>query len=190
MRIFSLLLGVNQAMKVIWFSLTLLILLALQGCSQTDRSNSVAGSSSATETQSVAAPAVNTTPARESLKACALVTQAEMSRILGADVVAQANDHSNGKTECIYKAASGISPYVEFTVERGEGEMALKAMGAMGKVEPGISNPYEGIGDEAAAVGPTLWIRTGDDLVTIVFSGVKDAPAKAKQIFNTAKVRM
>ena len=32
-------------------------------------------------------------------------------------------------------------------------------------------------------------IRTGEDLVTIVLSGVSDAPAKAKRIFETAKPR-
>jgi hypothetical protein len=33
-------------------------------------------------------------------------------------------------------------------------------------------------------------IRTGEDLVSIVFSGVEDAPSKAKRIFDTAKARM
>jgi hypothetical protein len=60
----------------------------------------------------------------------------------------------------------------------------------MGKAEPGLTSPYDGIGDQAAAVGTGLMIRTGDDLVTIMFSGVADAPAKAKRIFDTAKARM
>ncbi|MFL6229127.1 MAG: hypothetical protein ACJ741_10140 [Pyrinomonadaceae bacterium] len=113
-----------------------------------------------------------------------------MSQILGAAVTAEPDEHSNGKTKCTYKAVKGISPYVELAVEWGEGEAALRATGGMGKAVPGISNPYEGIGDQAAAVGPTLWIRTGDDLMTIVFSGVEGAPAKAKKIFDTAKPRM
>ncbi|HEV2734445.1 MAG TPA: hypothetical protein VGV85_06380, partial [Longimicrobiaceae bacterium] len=59
-----------------------------------------------------------------------------------------------------------------------------------GKMEPGIADPYAGIGDQAASVGPTLMIRTGEDLVNIVFSGVTDAPAAAKRIFETAHARM
>ena len=96
---------------------------------------------------------------------------------------------ANGKTECIYKPASGISPYVEFSVDWGGGEAAMTAMGMMGRIEPGLANPYDELGDQAAGVGPMLMIRTGEDLVTIVFTGVSDAPAKAKQIFDTAKGR-
>ncbi len=44
--------------------------------------------------------------------------------------------------------------------------------------------------ERRSTVGTALMIRTGDDLVTIVFSGVADAPAKAKRIFDTAKARM
>jgi hypothetical protein len=33
-------------------------------------------------------------------------------------------------------------------------------------------------------------IRTGDDLMKLIFSGVDDAPAKAKKIFQTAKPRL
>jgi len=132
----------------------------------------------------------NTSSARQSVRACAMVTAAEMSAILGAPVTAEANDRSNGKTECIYTPTSGISPYVELSVDWGGGEAAMTATGMMRKMEPGLTNPYEGLGDQAAAVGPALMIRTGEDLVTIVSSGVSDAPAKAKQIFETAKGRM
>jgi hypothetical protein len=66
----------------------------------------------------------------------------------------------------------------------------MKGMGIAEEHEPGITSPYDGIGDQAAAVGPALMIRTGEDLVTIVFSGVTDAPAAAKRIFDTAKAKM
>lgn len=140
--------------------------------------------------ESLVAAADAATPLRPAPRACALVTEAEMSTILGVSVVAEANDRSNGKTECIYKPASGVSPYVEFSVDWGSGEAAMAATGMMGKLEPGLTSPYEGIGDQASAVGPALMIRTGDDLITIVSSGVSDVPAKARQIFNTAKARM
>lgn len=119
---------------------------------------------------------------------CGLLSEAEMSAILGAPVVADPN--RGGKTECDYKPVSGISPAVKLTVDWGDGEVAMAAMGSMGKREPGLTSPYDGIGDQASAVGPALMIRTGDDLVTIIFTGVSDAPAKAKRIFDTAKPRM
>lgn len=122
-------------------------------------------------------------------RACALVTEKEMSAILGAPVVGAAND-SNSQTECIYKPADASFPYVELSVDWGGGEAAMAATGMMQKQEPGIADPYAGIGDQAAAVGPSLWIRTGDDLMTIVFAGVSDGPAAAKRIFDTAKPRM
>lgn len=135
-------------------------------------------------------PSPGSTAAVATASACELVNEAEMSRILGGAVVAQNNDHSNGKTECIYNAANGISPYAELSVEWGSGEGAMTGVGILGQAEPGIASPYEGIGDQAVAVGPALMIRTGEDLVTIVFSGVEDMPSKAKQILEIAKARM
>ncbi len=114
-----------------------------------------------------------------------------MSAILGSVVVGGEPGHkSSGKTECIYKPADGVSPYVEFSVEWGEAETAMRAAGAMGQGKPGPDDPYAGIGDQAISVGTTLWIRSGEDFVQIVFSGVNDAPAKARKIFDTAKARM
>ena len=122
--------------------------------------------------------------------ACDLVTGAEMSAILGGKVLPKNNDHSNGKTECVYTAAEGISPYAELSVEWGSGEDAMVAAGMMNKREPGIADPYAGLGDQAVAVGPTLMIRSGEDLITLVFSGVDDVPARARKIYDTAKARM
>jgi hypothetical protein len=119
---------------------------------------------------------------------CGLVTETEMSAILGAPVVAEAR--KGGNTECNYKPVSGISPAVKLSVDWGDGKIAMASAGMMGRHEPGLTNPYDGIGDQAAAVGPALMIRTGEDLVTIVFTGVSGAPAKAKRIFETAKARM
>ncbi len=123
-------------------------------------------------------------------RACTLVSEKEMSAIVGAPVVAEANDRSAGRTECTYKPAGGSFPYVELSVDWGDGETAMAATGMMEQREPGISNPYDGIGDQAAVVGPALMIRTGKDLVTITLTGVSDVPAAAKRIFDTAKPRM
>lgn len=177
----------------------LLILPALPGCSgpapaTTEPAPAVAAAATAamaaTATAAPGQPATANTDASAKPTACVLVTATEMSEIFGRAMQAEAHEGSVDKTECIYKPADGISPYIELTVEWGEGETAMRAMGAMANVEPGIANPYAGIGDQAVAVGTALMIRSGDDLVTITFSGVDDASAKARQIFDMAKARM
>jgi hypothetical protein len=66
----------------------------------------------------------------------------------------------------------------------------MAGIGMATQQEPGLTSPYDGIGDQAVAVGPALMIRTGEDLVTILFSGVEDAPVAARKIFDTAKAKM
>jgi len=127
-------------------------------------------------------------PARTLPAPCALVSEAEMSAILGAKMIAE--PRPGGATECNYKPAAGVSPAVKLSVDWGDGRIAMASAGMMNRREPGLTSPYDGIGDQAAAVGPALMIRTGEDLVTIVFTGVSGAPAKAKRIFETAKARM
>ena len=168
----------------------LLALPALYGCSRPPATPAPTATAD-TPAPVAVATAVAAAASREDAKACDLVTSAEMSAILGSTVIGAESSHkSSGKTECIYKPAEAISPYVEFSVEWGEGETAMNAMGAMAHTEPGIANPYAGIGDQAVAAGTSLMIRSGADLITITFSGVDDAPAKAKKIFDTAKARM
>lgn len=175
-------------MKVTHLALVLLLSSAmLLGCSKSTPAPDT--SQAAQATQAAVAKAVADATHTDSKKACELVTATEMSTILGSAVAATPNESSSGKTECIYQPAGGSSPYVEFSVEWGEGKTAMTAAGMMDKHEPGIASPYDGIGDQAVAVGPSLMIRSGEDLVSIVFSGVDDAPAKAKKIFDTAKTR-
>lgn len=129
-------------------------------------------------------------PPKQRAMACAMVPQEAMSAIVGGAVISKPNDRSNGQTQCIYSAASGISPYVDLKVEWGMGPMAMKGVGMANKAEPGLANPFEGIGDQAAQIGPALMIRSGEDLVTIVFSGVDDALPKARKIFDLVKARL
>jgi len=137
---------------------------------------------------SLAASAESTKPERIIPKACALVSEAEMSAIMSAAVVTEAI----GDSTCIYRSTAEVGPIVELTVRWGEGAGAMRGMGMANQSEPGLASPYVGIGDEAAAVGTGLMIRTGEDLVTILFGGVSDvpAPSAAKKIFDTAKPRM
>lgn len=169
----------------------LLALPAINGCS---RSPSTAAATTAdTPAPTPATGSVTATPSREDAKACDLVTAQEMSAILGAPVAATPDDHSNGRTGCIYKSDKPIehtSPYAEFSVDWGSGEAAMAANAMLSQHEPGISDPYAGIGDQAITMGPVLMIRSGGDLVTITLSGVDDVPTKAKKIFDAAKAKM
>ena len=163
----------------------LLALASMCGCSKP-----AASPASATATEGNSTEAATAQPAPSLARACELVTPAEMSTILGSPVVATPNEGSVGKTECVYAPADGVSPQVEFSVTWGDGHAAMTAMGMMGNIEPGIANPYEGLGDQAAAVGPALMIRKGEDLVTLTFTGIDDTPVVARKIFDTAKGRM
>ena len=131
-------------------------------------------------------PAHKTGVATNDRPACEIVSQAEMSTILAAPVIAQ----SSGQSRCIYKTISAGGPHVEFTIDRGDGAAAMSGAGYAGKRDHGLANPFSGIGDQAVAVGPALLIRTADDLVMLVFSGVSNTPAAARKIFEAAKAKM
>ena len=118
--------------------------------------------------------------------ACDIVDASAMSAILGAAVLSQ----GGGESKCTYKATAGISPYAELEIERGDGEIAMKATRQMNKREPGIADPLAGLGDEAAQVGPAFFIRSGQDFVKIVFSGVTDPVPKAKAILKLVGPRL
>ncbi len=123
--------------------------------------------------------------------ACELVTREEMSSFLGSAVSAEAEERpSNSETTCHYKFAQSLSPDVTFTLKRGHGEAAMMGAGIMGNIEPGIADPYAGLGDQAASVGPELWIRLGEDLVVLRILGVEDRAAVAKQMLDAAQARM
>ena len=166
----------------------LLAMAALSGCSKSAPAPETASQATQEDIADIA-KAVAAANRRDPRKACELVTAAEMSVILGSTVAAVPDESSSGETRCIYKAVTSLIPKVDFKVEWGEGETGMKAAGVMDKHEPGIVSPYDGIGDQAVAVGPALMIRSGKDLVWITFSGVDEAPAKAKKIFDTAKAR-
>ena len=136
-----------------------------------------------------AATALPVEAANKVVSACELVTAAEMSAILGASVAATAKDRAV-KAQCIYQASSGISPRLDFTIDWGDGDVAMKAAAAMKRIKPTISDPLAGIGDEAIIVGPTLMVRSGDDFIQLVFSGVDDVVGKGAKIVTLAKSRM
>lgn len=125
-----------------------------------------------------------------STPACQLVSPAEMSTILGTPVVGKSDDRPGEFTQCAYHPASATTPSVELKLTWGDGAAAMKGMRQAGKQEQWLVTSYDGIGDQAGVAGPLLLIRTGDDLMTIVFNGVTGTPVKAKRIFDTAKAKM
>jgi hypothetical protein len=139
--------------------------------------------------RAAAAPAASVAAPKAPPTACTLVTEAEMSKILGAEVKGTA-DEGGGSTACNYKPATGMFPAVEFKVDWGNASAAMIASGMLSRIEPGITNPLEGLGDKAAQIGPALWVQVGEDLVTITAMGVDDGIAKAKQMVDTARPRM
>lgn len=153
------------------------------GCSKAPNANDT----------TVVSAAPSSSAEQTTMTACEMVTAKEMSAILGSEVVATPQDGSNGKTECIYKTDKVImhsTPAVDLSVDWGSGEGGMQASGALNNQEPGVADPYAGIGDAAAMSGPALMIKTGEDLMTIVMSAVDDFPGTAKKIYDTAKPRL
>lgn len=142
-----------------------------------------------TAVANAAATTAAAAPTKPVFTACEMVTQAAMSAILGGAVIAKP-DEGAGRTGCIYLPASGSGPAVELRVEWGAAQMAIKGVGMAGRAEPGLANPLAGLGDQAAQMGPALMIATGEDLVTIVASGVDDLVPKAKAILALVKTRL
>ncbi len=66
----------------------------------------------------------------------------------------------------------------------------MAGVGFAEKSQSGLTSPLAGLGDQAVAAGPAFFIRTGDDLETIVLSGVKDQKAAAMKILEAAKEKM
>lgn len=168
-------------------SLALLTVFVLCGCSAKDAQST--GAETGAESQ--ATIEAETSAAAPMLTACELVTAQDMSSIVGNPMTAESEERpSNDETTCTYKKTESLSPDVIFTLNRGHGEAAMAGMGMLSQAEPGIVNPYEGIGDHAATVGPQLWIRSGDDLVTLTILDFDDVPGVARKILDTAKARM
>ena len=90
--------------------------LAATGCSKEGASPvaaTIATTAATAATASATAKATTVAPASgKRASACDMVTQAEMSAILGGTVVAAAggNDRPPSSTECIYSSAAGPSP--------------------------------------------------------------------------------
>jgi len=157
----------------------------LNGCSRQDSSPSAAATAAVNATTSAATKVHG--------KACDMVTQAEMSEILGGAVIAVAKEGGQSWTQCIFSPVTGTTPLeVELKVEWGAGPSLAPAANLANSAAPiGAVDPLKGIGDLAVQVPGLVLIRIGDDLMTVQFVyGDKNLAGKARRIFETARSRL
>jgi len=180
------------------------------GCSKENPASvDPAAAPSATATGAMAV----TPDAKKHVSACDMVTQSEMSAILGGEVTAApgGNDRPPSSTECIYSSVDGPAPnveptsfaemqvapgpYAELQVDWGGGDQQAlgTAVGlAQGVAPAGAVDPLAGLGDRAYQVtADQVFISTKGDLVMIRFPPrSSEVVAKARRIYETAKPRM
>ena len=171
--------------RLIALPLTLAGAFILSGCARHDSSNESAAAAAVSATAPVAAKVRG--------KACDMVTQAEMSAILGGAVTAVATEGGQSWTQCIYSPVTGTAPLeVELKVEWGAGPSLAPAAGLANTAAPiDAVDPLQGIGDHAVQVPGLVLIKVGEDLMTVQFVyGDTDLPGKARRIFETAKGRL
>jgi hypothetical protein len=123
--------------------------------------------------------------------ACELVSAADMSTVLGTPVGAVADDRG-GQTKCTYETAGGEigAPYAEVQLNWGSGVAGMKGAGAMESELGPAMDELAGLGDQATSVGPMILIRRGEDMITLVISGVPDGTTAAKSIYGLLDARL
>jgi len=121
--------------------------------------------------------------------ACSLVTQEEMSTIIGMTVVGVPDESSSGVTGCVYTAPTSLTPDAWLKVAWGEGETLSRALGWAERADPDLTDPLDSLGDEAAQVGPTLMILSGEDSVEIYLTGISDIVPPAQKILALVESR-
>ena len=112
---------------------------------------------------------------------CERLSAEQMSAILGTPVNAEATSSS----ECSYlpKDGSGM-PMAQLAIDLGSAEAAMTASGMLGQMEPGMTNPYEGMGHQASAIGPAVWVRRGEDLIMITVIGAENHDVAVRRVYE------
>ena len=80
------------------------------------------------------------------------------------------------------QAAKSGAPYAEVQLNWGDGVAGMKGAGAMESELGPAMGELAGLGDQATAVGPTILIRRGEDLITLVISGVPDGTFRQEHL--------
>ena len=106
----------------------LLILPMVHGCSKHAETPALNSSAAPTNTSALSDADIKKMVANHNKPqptACTLVTAQEMSAILGSTVTGEPHEGTVDKTECIYQPANAPSPYVQLTINWGDGEVAM-----------------------------------------------------------------
>jgi outer membrane protein OmpA-like peptidoglycan-associated protein len=121
---------------------------------------------------------------------CGMVSAAEISEIAGQTLVIDTESDA-GTNACHFKNPDGSAfPRIELQVDWGNGAAAMAGAGMLGRIEPGMTDPLAGLGDQATAIGPAFFVRVGDDFVNIMIMGLEDSGAAAKRILSIMRPRM
>jgi len=164
---------------VAWLGMSL-AMTALTGCSKPE----APAAAVVADAQVLTLPVEKVRPS-----ACSLVTQEEMSAIIGMTVVGVPDESSSGVTGCVYTAPTSLSPDAWLKVAWGEGETLSRGLGMAERADPDLADPLDGLGDEAAQVGPVLMVLSGEDSVEIYLTGLSDIVAPAKKILALVESR-
>ena len=125
--------------------------------------------------------------------ACSLVSQEEMSRILGGAVAHPQGKEGPDETSCRYSPANenSFSPYAQVSIDWDAGEEAMAGARVAAKVmgtDAGMSvaKPIEGLGDEASSmIGGVTSVRKGRVYIQITLGMQSHASEKGIAIART-----
>lgn len=130
--------------------------------------------------------------------ACSLVSQEEMSRILGGAVAAPQGKEGPDETSCSYSPAAenAMSPYAQVSIDWDAGEeamagsrMAAKVMGKDAGMS--VSKPIEGLGDEASSmIGGVTAVRKGRAYIQVTLGMQSQASEKGIAIAKAILARI
>lgn len=177
--------------------LTILVGAAMSaaGCSGERAGTPVADPPSRAATSAVV-PAPAKAPIRPT--ACALLSQEEMSAILGGAVAAPQGKEGADTTSCRYSPAAenAMSPYADVDIDWDAGEEAMAgsriAAKVMGKdAGMSVSTPIEGLGDEASSmIGGVTAVRKGRAYIQITLGMQSHSKEKGIAIARAVLARL
>jgi hypothetical protein len=137
-----------------------------------------------------------TAPARPT--ACSLISQEDMSRLLGGSVGPPAADERGNSTICTYTPAAGkgLTPYAQLKIDWNGGEAAMTGVKLADRFmskDAGFSivDKIEGVGDEASMmIGGLMNVRRGEVVLTIDLRMQPRAKEKGIAIAKAALARI
>lgn len=130
--------------------------------------------------------------------ACSLVSQEEMSRILGGALAAPQGENGVATTSCTYSPAAedAITPYAEVKIDWDAGEEAMMGTRIAEKLMQrdagfSVSEKIDGVGDEASMmIGNVMNVRKGRTFISITLAMQSEPKEKGTAIAKTILARL